>query len=217
MRMLLEGTIVPPHFFVIARVFLTSCFIFIMSSCASVQQPAQPTEAPTRTMTWEQRQQSLNHLRNWQLQGKIAVRSQKESGSATLSWSQRYQAYAISLLGPFGSQGMILKGQPGQVLLQTANGARYHAKSPEQLLAEKWGYHLPVSSMIYWVRGLPVPGTPSRTMLDRYHRLTSLYQQGWNIQYLSYINRAGIDLPERLSITNASLNVKIFIYNWQIR
>ena len=48
-------------------------------------------------------------------------------------------------------------------MLQTSDGKRYNAASPEQLLAEQWGFHLPVSNMKYWVRGLPVPGIPATT------------------------------------------------------
>lgn len=186
-----------------------------LTSCSTINPPAAtPPAAPTAT--WADRQTTLNHIQSWHLNGKIALQTAKDSGSASVDWSQRQSSYSISMSGPLGASAMKLAGQPGRVTLQTSDGKSYTAASAEQLLAKQWGYNLPVSNMKYWIRGLPAPGMSANTRFDGYERLTSLVQQGWRIDYLSYSNTRGIDLPEKLSITSPSLKVKIVVYQWSV-
>src|SRR5690606_4742061 len=137
-------------------------------------------------------------LKNWQINGKIGVQTPRDSGSATIHWVQNNNKYTISLYGPLGSNELKLSGQPGSVQLVMPDGKHFSAATPEQLLAERWGWQLPVANIHYWVRGLPVPGIPSKTQFDSEHRLTSLTQQGWQVQFMSYEKVASIDLPNKI-------------------
>lgn len=192
-------------------IFLLAAFV---TSCSTVTQPEAPPAAPKATLPV--RQAAVDKVQSWRIDGKIAVKTSKDSGSATVNWAQHQRSYTISLQGPLGSHSMNLSGQPGRVTLKTSDGKSYTSGSPEQLLAKQWGFNLPVSNMRYWVRGLPVPGIPAQTHFDSFNRLSSLSQQGWNIQYQSYMNNHGVDLPQRLSITSPAMQVKIVIYHWGV-
>ncbi len=196
------------------RIIWMFLLITVMTGCSTIAPTPTPPAAPKAT--WSDRQAALTRIQSWTLSGKIAVQTSRDSGSATVDWTQSQRRYTISLLGPLGSNGLKLTGAPGHVTLQTSDGKTFNAKSPEQLLAERWGFHLPVSNMNYWIRGLPVPGTTANTQFDQYGRLTRLVQQGWDVQFLGYSNAGGIDLPQRMSITSPSLNVKIVVYQWHI-
>lgn len=187
----------------------------LFTGCSTMSTTPAPPAAPKAT--WQDRQLSLNHIQSWWLSGKIGVQTANDAGSASVDWTQSARGYTISLLGPLGSHGMKLTGNASHVTLQTSDGKQYNANSAEQLLAKQWGFHLPVSNMTYWVRGLPVPGVTANTQFDQFGRLTRLAQQGWSIDYLSYANTNGIDLPERIAITSPALRVKIIINQWRIR
>jgi outer membrane lipoprotein LolB len=165
---------------------------------------------------WKDRQLALNRIQSWQISGKIAVQTPKDSGSASVDWTQNQGSFIISLMGPLGSNGLRLSGQPGKVTLETADGKHFTASNPEQLLAERWGFHLPVSNLKYWIRGLPVPGIPANTQFDSAGRLTQLSQQGWHIRFLSYTRAGAADVPAKLFINSSDLNVKIIVYNWKV-
>lgn len=175
-----------------------------------------PPSAPGRPIPWKQRELALNQLQSWTLHGKIAAQTTQDSGSASVDWTQRHDQYVISLLGPFGSNGLRLTGHPGSVLLETADGKRYRASNAEQLLANNWGFHVPVSYLHYWIRGLPVPTIPAKTMLDSSGRLSELAQQQWLVQFLGYENVGAMDLPNRIVITSPTLNVKIVVHEWRV-
>lgn len=183
-----------------------------ITSCSVVT----PPPAPEVNIPRQDRQAALNQIKNWNIDGKIAVHTPQDAGSASFDWSQHHSQFAISLLGPLGTNGLKLSGRPGNVLLQMSDGKRYTAASPEQLLAERWGFHLPVSNLTYWVRGLPAPGSTSNTQFDSYGRLSELAQQGWHIRYLSYTRVGSVDLPTKIFINSTALNVKMMIYNWKV-
>lgn len=198
---------------IVMRIIWILVLTVFMASCTSITQPEAPPAAPKAT--WADRQARLDRIQSWRINGKIAVQTAKDSGSASINWAQNQRSYNISLLGPLGSHGMNLSGQPGHVVMQM-DGKSYSSSSPEQLLATRWGFNLPVSNMRYWIRGIPVPGIPAQTQFDRYGRLTNLVQQGWNIQFLGYSNQGGVDLPARLSITSSSLRAKVIVYQWSV-
>src|SRR5688572_19803643 len=125
--------------------------LLFLTSCATTPLP----EATTKTFpSWNTRKATLSHLTNWNLKAAIAMKTPKESGSANLAWEQRAKNYTLSMWGPLGSNAMTLKGSPGKVSLSTANGQTFEATSPEALLAKQFGWHLPVSHLYYWIRGL---------------------------------------------------------------
>jgi outer membrane lipoprotein LolB len=190
--------------------------LMIANCSTTAKTPASTETTAPATIPVKDRQTSLNTVHNWRINGKIAVQSARDSGSATVNWVQKGGQYSISLMGPLGSNGLKLAGRPGHVTLQTSDGKSYSASSPEELLAKRWGFHVPVSNMNYWIRGLPVPGPSAKTQFDHYGRLTHLVQQGWSVQYQNYTHVSRVDLPQMISITSPSLKVKIIVYQWNI-
>lgn len=193
----------------------TLAFAITLTGCSTVTPPSTKPEKPIAQISWKDRQAALERLRNWQLNGKIAIQTAQDAGSATVDWIQNRSSYQISLYGPLGSHGIKLAGQPGHVTLDTSDGKHFTANNAEQLLAKNWGWNLPVSNLTYWVRGLPVPTSTYSSHFDNSNRLTSLQQQGWNVQFLGYTNEGAIDLPSKISITSATFKTKIVIYQWK--
>ena len=194
------------------RILALAVLFTLLSACTTVTPPSPPaTQIP-----WKNRELALNRIMGWEISGKIAVQTAKDSGSANVDWMQNHGQYTVSLYGPLGAGGLKLIGHPGMVTMEASNGKRVTAKSPEQLLAQQWGWNLPVSSLSYWIRGLPVPGVPYSGHFDGYNRLSSLVQQGWNVQFLSYRNYGTVDLPDKLTIDSSTLRSKIVIHQWKI-
>lgn len=190
--------------------------LLTLSGCASRKAVTPETTATPPKETWPARETALNQIKSWHLNGKIAVQSSRDSGSASVDWFQNMSRYSIALAGPLGSHAMKLSGSGGSVTLQTSDGKVYRASSPEQLLKAQWGFNLPVSSMNYWIRGLPVPGIPADTRFDKAGRLVTLIQQGHRIEFQSYSNTGRVALPERISIVSPSLRVKMIVYSWNV-
>lgn len=192
------------------RIIWTLLLIGLLSSCANIKR----TEAPTTTIPWEQRQLALMRFNHWDLNGKIGIITAQNSGSASIRWQEDKNHYTINLSGPLGAGAVTVMGEPGQVSLQASNGQTLSAATPEQLLAQTWGWQLPVSYLKYWVRGLPVPDLTAQKEFDQAGRLSSLSQQGWQISYLDYQTVGLVDLPRRINIHASNINIKLVIHQW---
>jgi outer membrane lipoprotein LolB len=195
------------------RLLWITFLIAVITGCTTLA-PLPPSSSKVSTLSWSERQKTLRSIQNWEIKGKLAAQTAQDSVSGDLDWIERHRQFTISLVGPFGTNRLTLTGQPGQVVLEMSNGKRISAENAEQLLADQWGYRVPVNNLYYWVRGLPVPGIPSVTEFDQFGRLSGLKQQGWQIQFSHYTTSHTIDLPGRIWITSPLLKVKIIIYTW---
>ena len=190
--------------------------IAVLAGCAGFG-ARESVEGHGSPALWSAHKQQLTRLDGWQISGKVGIRAPKESGSATLFWLQRQDYYDIRLSGPLGRGAARLTGRPGNVLLEVANQGRYEAPTPEALLGEQLGWSLPVSHLVWWVRGLPAPDSKSRVTLNADSRLANLEQDGWKIEYLSYVEQNGFWLPERVKLHGPDLDVTLVVKDWQPR
>ncbi|MGY2962346.1 outer membrane lipoprotein LolB [Pseudomonas sp. TE36184] len=74
-----------------------------------------------------------------------------------------------------------------------------------------------MSHLVWWVRGLPAPDSKSRLSLNGDSRLASLEQDGWQVEYLSYVQQSGYWLPERIKLHGTDLDITLVIKDWQPR
>lgn len=198
------------------RHFITFGLIAVLAGCTSFG-AREALQGQGNPQLWREHKQQLSTLDGWQINGKVGIRAPKDSGSGTLFWLQRQDYYDIRLSGPLGRGAARLTGRPGQVVLEVANQGRFEAQNPETLLAEQLGWELPVSHLVWWVRGLPAPDSKSQLTLDGDSRLASLKQDGWSVEYLSYTEQNGYWLPERLKVHGQNIDVTVVVKDWQPR
>lgn len=192
--------------------FFISLLALGLSSCATISPQQLPPE--NADISWPTRMQSLSQIENWDLTAMFAMRTKENAESATLNWQQNKQSFTILLFGPLGANTFKLSGTPGHIELVNPHGDKFFASTPEALLVHETGWHLPVSSLYYWIRGLPVPGVPATKQFDAYHHLLQLKQQGWTIQFLHYTNTAHGDLPSKILLEHPPLSIKLIISEW---
>ena len=149
------------------------------------------------------------------MQGKLGIRSPQESGSGTLFWLQRQQYYDIRLSGPLGRGATRIQGDRQQTTLEIAGRAPVTAESAEQLVEDQIGWRLPVDHLLWWVRGLPAPDSPSHLQLDSNSRLGRLSQSGWTVEYSRYQQVDGVELPQRLQISGHDLLLTLVVTEWK--
>ena len=188
--------------------------VLLLGACASA-----PPSQPLTGAAWEARQQTLSRLDDWTLIGRIGVTAESEGWHGSLRWSQRKRDYAIDIVGPLGQGRIAIQGNDYGVRVRTADG-EYTAGDPEQLLVETTGLRIPLRGLLYWVRGLPKPDVAAVLSGDDQGRLTHLEQEGWLIDYLSYvpveIRETTLDLPDRINARQDGLQVKLVIREWDL-
>ncbi|MCW5588784.1 MAG: lipoprotein insertase outer membrane protein LolB [Legionellales bacterium] len=193
------------------RLGLALILALCLSACAIIPASSEKTQQP---MDWATREAQLQMLTAWRINGALGVVAPNNKGfNANYAWLQQNNRFTIELAGPLGANSVLLQGQPGAIYLKDNRGT-FRADSPEVLLAEQMGWHLPISNLVYWVRGIPAPLNPGDQQFDRFGHLQTLQQDGWMIQYLAYTHVKGLDLPSRINLNNGNVRVKLIIHQW---
>lgn len=188
--------------------FLTGCGLFSTNK---------PPATPTTQLNWKQHQEKIAELNTWELDGKIGMRVGTDSGSATLYWLQQLDYYDIRLSGPLGRGATRIIGKKGDVSIEIAGQGRYTANTPEELLQQQLGWNIPISHLVWWIKGLPAPSTPYNYNLNENHLLQDLTQDNWKIEYHNYQNHAGYWLPERIIASSQDIRITLVIKQWTLR
>lgn len=173
-----------------------------------------PTEVSPQPIDWVEHVRALTLLNEWQLQGKIGFQQQGEGGSAYINWTQVADSFYITLSGPLGAGTTIISGNDSGARLESASDGTFIAESPEQLLYEHTGWHLPLHNLLYWIKGLPEPRLPAVTELDPQGYLRELTQGPWKLNFYRYKNTLDVALPHKIKITNLDLKVTLIINTW---
>jgi len=197
-----------------AKCRLTIMLVVLLAGCASGPKMIEPIDV---NATWDRRQAVLLELQSWKMDGRIAVRFENEGWQAGMHWRQQNDHYEMDMFDPLGRNVARLRGGPQGVNLKTSRGESAQAADAESLMRKLLGYTLPVSGLRYWVLGIPAPNTQTQRMaLDKYGRLASLRQSGWDISYQRYNNTDNLDLPKKMILINQELEIKVVVSSWQL-
>lgn len=155
-------------------------------------------------------------LVDWEFGGRAVLRHGKRSWRVDIRWQQHIDEYRVSLMSLLGQQIARLQGGNGQVVLDRPGQASVTARSPSALLAEEFGWNIPIEGLRYWVLGLPAPDVAEKGQRDRYGYLRTLEQQGWQIVFDRYRQADDAWLPGRLTLTRDGLSVRLVIDQWHL-
>ena len=188
----------------------------LLFGCSS--QTITPTQQDRPAPSWQQRQQQLLPLTQWQVQGKIRIQTKEEDTSANLSWSQHPDHYQIYLAGPLGQGAISIAGSnENGVTLDIGGEQRYQADSAAQLLQQQLGWSIPISQIGYWARGMPAPGVTYSKRLDGQNRLKQLNQEGWILNYVDYHSDQQPQLPRKIKLSRGeALKLTLILKQWQL-
>jgi outer membrane lipoprotein LolB len=181
-----------------------------LAACRSVP----PRAAPT---SWEVRRPQLQALAHFELRGRVAVAAAGEGFNASLRWIQQGAHAQLTLEGPLGVGGAQVIAAGDELTLVTPHGEQLDNAAAHAELAARLGFDPPLSSLRYWVLGVPDPAQPSTEALDAsQQRLAALTQSGWHIDYVSYGLAGDGSLPARLTLQRDAVRVRLLVDDWRL-
>jgi len=173
-----------------------------------------PSTPPER-MNWAERQSELGAMQDWALTGRVAVKLNGDGWNAHLRWQQTGESYRIRVFDPFGRTLALIEGDAERAVLRTAEGDTLEAADPETLMDEQFGWHLPLTGMRYWLRGIPTAmPSPDFLRLDAQGRPELLQQAGWSITYDDFASAHPMALPTRIGMEHQFISVRLAVADW---
>ena len=172
---------------------------------------------PPAAVSWEQRRPQLQARTHFELKGRVAVAAGEEGFNASLRWTQDGTRSLLMLEGPLGVGGAQVTAYGDQLSLVTSSGERIDNAAARAELAARLGFDPPLSSLRYWVLGVPDPAQPATEALDpTQQRLAALTQDGWHVDYQRYVTAGGELLPARLTLQRDAVRVRLAVDDWRL-
>ena len=187
----------------IALILLLSSLGFI-SGCST----------PTVTSNAQQR----NYQEQIQLSGRLSIYYQAKGENKLLSAdyesSQQNQEINITFLTQLGQTMAVITQTPHMASLEQSKQATRYAANLEDLMNDNFGWSLPVTGLKDWLQGFTVNSQGSKIALESKNYL-QLENQSWQLNYVSWQEKAGKVLPKRLDLereTEQFGNLKLIIF-----
>ena len=155
----------------------------LLAGCLPAPAPAPVADPAAVAAAWQTRQAALAGRDRFSLLGRLAVKGGGLSGQ--LRWDQEGAGYRLRLAGPLGAGALKIEGDGRETRIQ-GRDIDLVTTEPEQVLATRTGWMLPLAALRWWVLGLPEPGEPADLQLDGEGRLTGLVQRGWTLRFEGY-------------------------------
>ncbi len=171
---------------------------------------------PAPTIAWNVRRPALQHLERFGLHGRVAVAVGKQGFDAGIRWAQSGAVTRLALTGPLGAGGVEVTADGTDLSVVTSRGKRLGDAAARAELRDELGFEPPLTSIRYWVLGVPDPSAPASVRLDSQQRVTQLTQDGWQIDYASYMPVGAEWLPRLLTLRRAGVRVRMIVEAWQL-
>ena len=153
---------------------------------------------------------------NFQMLGKIAVKTPYETKSASLFWQQNNSNYHLQLSTYLGIQVAEISGNKHKIKI-SADGEKYQSNDPEGLILSKIGWQIPIADLSNWIKGLHKgvviskhPDGSAKKVLIR----TSPTQE-WVVDYLSYEKLHKVKLPSKIKCKHLDNTIILQINEWK--
>ncbi len=198
----LSSTILPISLFSILGLFV--------SGCTSLSDSVVPETIP---------QQFTGEIPgNWTINGRISVINGDENWYAKFVWIQKDQDFQLSFTGPLGETELQISQIAQHVHLKTPSGEHY-GTDLEQLLLQETGMEFPISSLRFWLQGLPASEINSRLEYADDQTISEIFQDGWHIQYPKKMwvvqpSKSEILLPKKIIAKKQGIKIKLIITRW---
>lgn len=194
----------------VRRALVLAALVTLLQACATT--PISSTNQAAQNAN-TQHLQSLAAIKQFALKGRIGVQTQAKGFSGRLDWQHQLSYDHIALYSPLGSQVASIQKTPEKVILEDGSGKQISAADAESLTEKTMGWKLPLTGLVDWSLGRPTSSPILASTWDDQGRLTTLKQDGWDIEYSDYIDFAGKQLPNKIYMRSPKVNIKLLVEN----
>ena len=157
----------------------------------------------------------LAALSAWTATGRLAVAAGSEGGSGGFVWQQRGPQTRLAVRGPLGAGAFEVTSDGEALEVTDAAGKRLGPEAREALRA-RLGADLPLSSLRYWMIGLPDPASTAQVTESPGRPLRVIDQHGWTIAYDAFASTDGLALPSRVTATSGDVRLRLTVTDWRL-
>ena len=195
------------------RLFFAFSLVAIVTSCTTLPKP-EITPTSGSQARHQAHLQDIASIDQFSIKGRIGVQAEGKGFSGSLAWQHSKINDDIALYSPLGGQLASIKKTAENVTLEDAKGNSITATDTETLTQKTLGWQLPLTGLADWSLGRPSSSTIQASTWDEQGHLSTLKQDGWDIQYENYTDQNGHFLPSKILLRNEKVYLKLLVENW---
>jgi outer membrane lipoprotein LolB len=185
----------------------------LLQACATTSVPTNTPSTQAQANITAQHLQQIATIQHFSLKGRMGVQTDAKGFSGRLDWQHQPTTDHIALYSPLGSQVASIKKTPDSVVLEDSSGNSVSAEDAESLTQKTLGWKLPLTGLSDWSLGRPTASPILASTADELGRLTTLKQDGWDIEYSDYVDFEGKQLPNKIYMRSPKVNIKLIVEN----
>lgn len=197
-----------------ARLIFILGFVTFFSACITLPKPESSPNLASQALHIAHLQ-DIAQISQFTIKGRIGVQAEGKGFSGGLTWQHDKVNDEIALYSPLGSQVASIKKNADNVTLEDAKGNSIAAADAETLTQSTLGWQLPLAGLADWSLGRPSSSVILASTWDEQGHLSTLKQDGWDIQYQNYAEQNGHFLPSKIVLRNDKVNLKLLVENWE--
>ena len=167
-----------------------------------------------KDIDWDSHRAALEAMDEWTLRGKLALRTNERSESASVVWTQAGNESDLHLSGPLGAGATQVSSDGSELVIRNDGSTETYDISTPDAIAASTGWNLPVKALPFWVRGLPAPEPAPSALSVEAGLMQRIEQAGWQVSYKRYQSTRGRQLPARIAIENGETRARLVIRSW---
>jgi len=197
----------------LVRLFFTFSLVAAAASCTTLPKPEISPNSASQALH-QAHLHDIAGIDQFSIKGRIGVQAEGKGFSGSLTWQHNKINDDIALYSPLGGQLASIKKTPENVTLEDAKGNSITATDAETLTQKTLGWQLPLTGLADWSLGRPSSSTIQASTWDELGHLSTLKQDGWDIQYENYADQNGHFLPSKISLRNEKVYLKLLVESW---
>ena len=188
---------------------------WIVAGCSVLPQQQTPPLPAAPAARYQEHLAEINKIQAFEARGRIAVLTESKGFSGSIHWHHHAEGDDIRFFSPLGTQLGELNQSAEGVTLTTSNQQSFHADNAEALTQQILGWSLPMQGLNNWILGRPNAANAIIYSWDKDGNLTHMNDQGWDIEYPSYVVTDGFSLPGKILLKSRKVDLKLVIEQWQ--
>jgi outer membrane lipoprotein LolB len=190
--------------------------VLALTGCTTLK----PAAAPAGVLTPAEQVSYLQKVASFQVNGRVAGAVGKEGFSAQLDLQQRGDKSSLSLRSPLGFGSATVESDGRSLEYRSSRGEQLTGDAGLNALTARLGFEPPLSSLRYWLLGVPDPTLPAVEQIAASGAPWSFDQRGWKITVSEPVaaaaGEATVQVPRRVTIERAPARLRIIVDKWKL-
>ncbi|WMY96326.1 MAG: lipoprotein insertase outer membrane protein LolB [Arsenophonus sp.] len=199
-----------------AYIFIFLCTI-LLTSCTFTSKLKIKSINKKINTEWITHQKKIIQLKKFNTRGSFTYIDNHNKIYANFFWQQNnFLNYHLFFNNPLGTTEFMLYVTPNFTTITDKKNKKYTNKKPGELIYQLMHIKIPIENFPYWLVGLPINATSFTLKNNELLKTIKYIKNGekWNINYLSYLKKNQLKLPNNIELQQSDKHIKLKINNW---